>query len=211
MPILDPAPAWESELSEFIFLFHGCTLFDKNDIERAGINLTRSRPDRDFGRGFYTTTLERQARHWAWDRYYEWRRSTANMNRPGNLPVVLRFRLRRYTRHQRRTLRDEGLDKFLSLHFVRGDYDCVEYWSFVQHCRASSTEIVYDHRRGASAWYDLVSGPVTAFWQERALMAGSDQFSFHTKKGTKLLNALVASGKRGNREDYQWASVHRSA
>src|SRR5207253_3837631 len=34
-------------------------------------DLTAGRVDRDFGRGFYTTTLEKQARHWAWLRFYD--------------------------------------------------------------------------------------------------------------------------------------------
>lgn len=91
---------------------------------------------------------------------------------------------------------DDGLDKLLSLHFVRDDYDNDDFWSLVQHCRGSVpadpsrgiAEVVRDHRRPPTGWYQLVSGPVSAFWTQRAAMAGADPFSFH-EGGIDLLNA----------------------
>jgi len=99
---------------------------------------------------------------------------------------VLRFRVRRYTRTPRLGPLDDGLDQLVSLQFVRGGYDAQDYWSLVQHCRKSAPAdpltgtpgVVNDHRRPPNGWYQLVSGPVAAFWKQRALMAGSDQFSF---------------------------------
>ena len=98
---------------------------------------------------------------------------------------------------------DDGLDRLHSLHFVRGDPDAVDFWSFVQHCRksvsanprAGTPEEVHDHHRPPTGWYQMVSGPVAAFWEQKALIAGSDQFSFH-EGGTYLLDALIAAGKR---------------
>ncbi len=202
--ILSPAPPWQPDRSEFVILWHGCTMFDKEKIETDGIDLSLCKVDTDFGRGFYTTTLERQARQWAWGRFAGWRND--NPGATGNHPVVLRFRVRRYGLAKSRKKLDKGLDKLLSLHFVRDDFDNVDFWSLVQHCRQSTTAHPNDHRRPDSGWYDLVTGPVAAFWQQRQSMAGSDQLSFHTKAGIDILNDLIKSRKRDN---YDWQIVKK--
>ena len=184
VPVLNAAPNWKPDRSDFLILWHGCTALAKNNIERSGIDLTKCAVDTDFGRGFYTTTLERQARLRAWDQYYRW--LARNPKAAGNQPVVLRFRVRRYTRNPRRSRRDDGLDKLQSLSFVRGDYDAEDYWSLVQHCRRSTPATVHDHKLPRVGWYELVCGPVAAFWRQRVAMAGADQFSFH-RGGTDLL------------------------
>jgi hypothetical protein len=110
---------------------------------------------------------------------------------------------------------DDGLDKLLSLHFVLGDYANEDYWSLVQHCRRSvpadpvggRAAVIHDHRRIPGGWYDFVSGPVAAFWGQRAAMNNADQVSFHTRAGVALLNALIKSGRAGNRNDYRWIPV----
>jgi len=61
-PLLEPAPDWTSERNEYVVLWHGCTMLAKDAIEANGIDLARCAVNTDFGRGFYTTTLERQAR-----------------------------------------------------------------------------------------------------------------------------------------------------
>lgn len=210
VPLLHAAPPWQPDLSDYVVLWHGCAALAKNSIEANGIDLSHCAVDTDFGRGFYTTTLERQARLWAWDQFYRWRSS--NPKGMGNRPVVLRFRVRRYSRSPRRTALDDGLDKLASLDFVRGDYDNADYWSLVQHCRRSTPKAVNDHRRVPNGWYELVSGPVAAFWQQRVAMTGSDQFSFH-QGGTYLLQALIDAGKgkgrgkQGNPDYYRWEVV----
>jgi hypothetical protein len=206
-PILNPAPPWRPDLSDYIVLYHGCTAFDKNRIEANGIDVNVCRVDTDFGRGFYTTTIERQARHWAWDRYYKWLADPASVGKTGNQPVVLRFRVRRYTRVGSRKFLDRGIDKLSSLHFVVGDYDSGDFWGLVQHCRRSTLTAIHDHRRPSGGWYDLVTGPVAAFWQQRVAMLSADQLSFHTVAGQSILNALIASGKKGARDDYRWDPV----
>src|SRR5437870_456802 len=117
-PLLNAAPLWQPPHSEYIVLWHGCTAWDKKSIEKNGIDLSYCRVDTDFGRGFYATTLKRQARHWAWDRFFDWQ--VKNPRGTQNQPVVLRFRVPRYGRH--------GLDKLASLAFVRGAYDDDNYW-----------------------------------------------------------------------------------
>jgi hypothetical protein len=218
IPLLHAAPDWKPDRSECLILYHGCTAVAKDGIEKSGIDLGRCAVDTDFGRGFYTTTLERQARLWAWDQYYRWR--ARNPRGTGNQPVVLRFRVRRYTRNPRRGRRDDGLDRLRALAFVRGDYDAEDYWSLVQWCRqstpadpaAGTPEVVHDHRRPKAGWYELVSGPVAAFWRQRVAMAGADQYSFH-QGGVTLLDALVKAGKgkgpggQGDPDYYRWDVV----
>ena len=217
-PLLFPAPEWGPPLSEHVVLWHGCTLNAKDDIEASGIDLARCAVNTDFGRGFYTTTLERQARLWAWKQFALLEKRYPGA--PGNSPVVLRLRVRRYTRTHRRGPIDDGLDGLNSLQFVRGDYDAEEYWSFVQHCRQSVpaepllgiTEVVIDHGRAPNGWYQLVCGPVSASWEQKAAMAGADQYSFH-EGGTSLLDALIGAGQGGGPDGagdpdyYQWFDV----
>src|SRR5215469_7261035 len=129
MLILNPAPPWQPDRSTYVELWHGCTTPDKDAIEMNGIDVMKGRVDRDFGRGFYTTTLERQARQWAWHRFYHW--SAEHPTATANQPVVLRFRVRRYTVGSGAL--DKGLDTLSCLAFVVGDFSSDDYWSFVQH------------------------------------------------------------------------------
>jgi hypothetical protein len=218
VPAQFAAPSWQPDRSDYVILWHGCTVLEKNAIEAGGIDLSRCAVDADFGRGFYVTTLERQARQWAWERLYDWEHDHPTAT--GNQPVVLRFRVRRYSLTPRMSDLDDGLDKLLSLHFVRGDYDNDDYWGLVQHCRrsvpadpaAGVAEVVHDHRHPPTGWYELVSGPVSAQWAQRVAMAGSDQLSFHGD-GLALLNALIARGKglgpdgTGDPDYYQWSAM----
>ena len=122
----------------------------------------------DFGRGFYTTTLEHQARSWAWrvaERY-------------GGRPAVVFADVER-----------DALAKLESLAFVRGDFYAEDFWSFVVHCR----DVGSDHARdsGEKRNYDLDIGPVAAAWKQRGLMADHDQISFHTPEAESVLNRVA--------------------
>ncbi|HKB05204.1 MAG TPA: DUF3990 domain-containing protein [Gemmataceae bacterium] len=179
---LHPPPPWVgTALSRYVELWHGCLRSDLKSI-RAGIDPTRGDPSTDFGRGFYTSTVRRQARHWAWKRY----RDSLAAKRTADRPVVVRFRVPL-----------DGLARLDPLHFVLGDYDEERFWSFVHHCRASTRTAVRTHghpgRKPPDDWYDVVSGPVAAFWEQRVAMLGSDQFSFHTARAARLLNRVVRS------------------
>jgi len=108
----------------------------------------------------------------------------------------------------------EALAALESLSFVRGDFAADEYWSFVQHCRASipatrtRPAVVNHHQRdqtGKATWYDMVCGPVAAFWQQRSAMLDADQYSFHTVAAEKVLNAVLA-GARGTDYDVEAVS-----
>ena len=190
MPILHPAPAWTSPRDRYVTLWHGCTTQDQKAIAKNGVDPLLGRVDTDFGRGFYTTTIKRQARMWAWARFYDpkFKRST------GNQPVVLRFRV---DRHE--------LAKLTCISFVCGDFHHQEFWSLVQHCRqstiASKTAIVNDHNGPVTyhgEWYDIACGPVAAFWQQRSAMLDADQISFHTDGAAALLNNLILSGNKSD-------------
>lgn len=208
-PILNPSPPWKPDRSDYVILWHGCTVLEKNAIQANGIDLSLCAVNTDFGRGFYTTTLERQARQWAWGRFYKWQ--LLHPTGTGNQPVVLRFRVRRSASPSVTGPLDEGLDELTSLAFVLADYHYEDYWSLVQHCRQSTTIAIDDHRHPKGGWYDLVSGPVAAFWEQRVAMHDADQFSFHTDKGVGLLNALIQqglqSGPNGNPDYYSWGPV----
>jgi len=201
--ILNPAPPWSLERSASVILWHGCLELDRADIEANGIDPTRGRVDTDFGRGFYTTTVERQARQWAWQRFFLWRANAANANHQTQ-PVVLRFRVPRYGQKGR----IRGLDRLFSLHFILGRNENEDYWSFVQHCRQSTPLAIRNHGRPPAGWYDLVTGPVSAFWQQRVAMQDADQVSFHTSAGAAILNKLIKNSRNGEADDYSWARVY---
>jgi hypothetical protein len=198
MPILYPARAWQPARSRFVSLYHGCTGDDRLNMEANGIQVSGCRVDTDFGRGFYMTTLRRQARQWAWIRYY-----SPGVRRSGNQPVILRFLVER-----------EVLGKCCSLQFVRGDFNSLDFWSLVQHCRSSTTSSIRHHERSTGSrtatsgdWYDTVSGPVAAFWDPRVAMQGADQLSFHTQPAVDsvLMPLMRSSGK----DSYEWEPVDR--
>jgi hypothetical protein len=153
-----------------LILYHG-TLQQHKASLASGIRPSRGRSNTDFGTGFYTTTSKNQAMSWAWQ-------AAQVAMAGGNLSArgcVLAYRL------------DRDLAASLeSLSFVRGDRDAEDFWSLVFHCRQG----LAGHRRyGANSFYDLVSGPVAAFWQQRVAMADADQISIHTPAAALLLKS----------------------
>ncbi len=212
------APEWEPSRSDFITLWHGTVSSSRKKIER-GIDLTACAVDRDFGQGFYTTTLERQARFWAWEQFFKWQER--NPKAIGERPVVLKFRVRRYPAADGSRPRERGLESLRSLDFIRGEFGNDDYWSLVQHCRTSTPkgwngakdETGHDHKRIPGGWYDVVAGPVAAFWDQRVAMADADQYSFHTPAAVEILDDLIAAGKgkgvgrRGDPDYYRWEWV----
>jgi len=195
-PLLDPAPDWDrpgdpSDFRRFLVLWHGCTSWDLNAIQSnpVMINPRAGRVDTDFGQGFYTTSVKRQARHWAWKRYYDIPASQVGPPGVPLQPLVLKFRVNL-----------EDLAPLESLHFVLGDYDDERFWSLVQYCRQSTTGVPRTHRHPTRSdeWYDVVTGPVADFWRQRSTMRQADQISFHTASAVDLLNDLIRSGVGDN-------------
>lgn len=161
--MLYPPDRWTNPV---VRLYHGTVEEDARTIAEEGVEIARGRVERDFGPGFYTSTLQRQARTWAFER--------ADKG-PGHVPAVVAFDLDR-----------DALSELEVLAFVRGDFHADDFWSFVVHCRAGAV----DHARKTrlNRRYDVVSGPVAAAWKQRLAFDGADQVSFHTPLAESVLN-----------------------
>jgi len=162
-----PPAAWANQDLE---LYHGTTLKAANAIASQGIALPLCSSLTDFGKGFYTTTLQRQAITWAYTR-------AAIV---GGKPAYLSYRVNR-----------DALSGLETLFFVRGSFDADDYWSLVFHCRSGNP----GHRSaGPLPFYDVVVGPFAAFWQQRLAIQDVDQVSFHTQIGIDLLSESIKGG-----------------
>lgn len=151
-------PIW---CNQDLMLYHGTLDQHEASILNA-IDPDKGKPNADFGTGFYTTTVRRQAESWAWQ---------LSVRNPGSSPAVFSLHLKR-----------DELAKLESLWFVRGSFDATDFWSVVFHCRQGG-----DHQR-PEGWYDVVIGPVAAFWRQRLVIYDADQVSFHTTAAADLLN-----------------------
>jgi len=147
--------------------------------------LTRGRQGLDFGRGFYTTTLRRQAGEWARSKY----RNLPPADRAATNPALIRFRVSL-----------DALAALDSLMFVRGDARHDAFWAFVYHCRNSTAGAPHRHlhpgRAAPKDWYDVVCGPVAASWPPdgRTAIPDFDQFGFHTAAGLAILHNVIDAG-----------------
>lgn len=165
--MLYPPPPWTNGP---VRLYHGTLETYANSIVAGGVTVGAAGLRTDFGPGFYTTTLERQARTWAVEVADEY---------PGSRPAVVVIDVDR-----------EALASLKTLAFVRGDFDAQDFWSLVVHCRTGAT----DHaRRGRPRMYDVVVGPVASFWRQRLAIQGADQISFHTRAAAAVLNLSARS------------------
>jgi hypothetical protein len=160
-------PLWNNQE---ITLYHGTLAQSAQAILQNGVSLAYARTRSDFGLGFYTTTLRRQAEVWAYRRVDEARRK-----KPSARPGVIEFMVSR-----------DRLAELDCLWFVRGDFDADDFWSFVFHCRIMRGS----HGRTApKSWYDIAVGPVVASLRQRAVIQGYDQVGFHTDDAIGVLNS----------------------
>jgi hypothetical protein len=163
--------AWRNQ---DLLLYHG-TLNIYSASIKARVEIRKGRKGTDFGRGFYTTTVKRQARAWAWQLCLD-HNAKSSTSAPA-MPEVLVFR----------ASRDE-LATLDCLMFARGDFHANDYWSLVHHCRnnkpAHGRKLTATNR---SRWYDVVAGPVAGVWRTRLALADTDQYSFHTARGARVL------------------------
>jgi hypothetical protein len=158
------SPPWPNH---DVVVYHGTVDKFASMIVSGPVLVSKGTENTDFGRGFYTTTVKRQARTWA-----DWVSAGAN---PGAKPAVVEITIDRPT-----------LATLDALAFVRGDFDADDYWSLIHHCRRGAS----DHgRTGPEPSYDVVYGPLAAFWERRMCVANSDQISFHTPRAEGVLNA----------------------
>jgi hypothetical protein len=144
-------------------LYHGTLDIHVQSIF-SRVDVNNGRAHTDFGKGFYTTTVERQARAWAWQ---------SSQRSGGALPAVIRFDVDR-----------DSLAALQCLWFVRGGFDAEDFWSLIFHCRTGGSK----YSRGTNqGWYDVVIGPVAASWRQRLAIYDADQISFHTDSAVNLL------------------------
>ncbi len=149
-----------------LLLFHGTTLQAAHDILANGVDVQRGKTDRDFGQGFYCTSVQSQATEWA----------AIKSSRTAGQPAVVSFSIRR-----------DLLASLQSLVFVLGTAQALDFWRFVQFCRNGGT----GHGRnlpGQGQQYDLVYGPISLDWQSLRQKPDTDQISFHTTAAQRVLN-----------------------
>jgi Protein of unknown function (DUF3990) len=123
------------------------------------INLSQCRPLTDFGRGFYTTTNDHQARQWANDSA---RRLASRSPSIASHAIVLVFSLKR-----------DWLAGLEALCFVRPTQD---YFDLVADCRSGFPP--HQRNPAPNRHYDVVYGPVSLGFQ-RLVIHDCDQISFH--------------------------------
>jgi hypothetical protein len=166
-----------------LILFHGTIQTSATSI-LVGVSVASGKPRTDFGRGFYTTTSEQQARDWANKQVtsYNHRYPLA----PSETPAIVEFSLER-----------NALASLESMWFVRGDVAAIDYWNLVRHFRAGSTMGKHHQRTGPKVWYDVAIGPLAASWRSvPRVHSDMDQISFHSTDAELLLNGLPANQKR---------------
>ena len=163
LPIVFPPPKWSNQ---DIILYHGTVDTFAPAIVSGPIRVGLGKPNTDFGPGFYTTTLKRQAQTWA---------AQISATRSGTSPSVIEITIKRISL--------AGLD---TMAFVRGDFDADDYGSLVHHCRKGALD--HGHLPPAP-YYDVVYGPVAAFWNQKMIIADADQVSFHTASAEAVLNS----------------------
>jgi hypothetical protein len=149
-----------------IMLFHGTTLASTHDIRGGGIDLAKCQNNTDFGRGFYTTTVERNA----------WKMAKKKVDRVGGQQAVVQLRLDR-----------DQLGSLKTIAFVRGSVDAIDFWSFVYSCRNG-----LPFSAGPLGIYDVAYGPVALYWggpENSRIYKGYDQISFHTQRAMEILNS----------------------
>lgn len=162
-PIVFPPSPWANQ---DIIVYHGTVDRFAAAIVSGPILVSLGKPCTDFGPGFYTTTLQRQAQMWA---------AQISATRPGTSPAVIEITIKRLS-----------LATLESIAFVRGDFDADDYWSLIHHCRKGAL----DHGRPSPAsYYDIVYGPVAAFWNQRMIVSDADQISFHTASAERVLKS----------------------
>jgi uncharacterized protein DUF3990 len=162
-PIVFPPPPW---VNQDIVVYHGTVDKFAVAIVLGRVLVSLGKPSTDFGPGFYTTTLKRQAQMWA---------AQISATRPGTSPAVIEITIKRLS-----------LASLETIAFVRGDFDADDYWSLIHHCRKGAL----DHGRPSpTPFYDIVYGPVAAFWNQRMIVSDADQISFHTPSAERVMKS----------------------
>jgi hypothetical protein len=175
--------AWQPPRCDEVMLFHGCTETDVKSIFKNGIDPAVGRANTDFGRGFYTTPVCKQAAYWA-----NIREEFLSAHGTGR---VIKFVVER-----------AALAQLESLFFVSVDDRHENYWSFVAYCRQSPLNgrgPVRNHvSRLDDGWFDVVAGPIAWDWTQRRHDSYYSQVSFHTKRAADVLNRVLATPNKAD-------------
>jgi predicted sugar kinase len=102
--MLFPPESWTNPV---VRLYHGTLRSHAESLVTQGIQAGMGRTRTDFGPGFYTTTLERQAQSWAYE---------AAERISGDAAAVVMIEMDR-----------DQLAELHTLAFVRGDFDAEDY------------------------------------------------------------------------------------
>ena len=165
-------------------LYHG------SNVEIFEVNLEKCMPYKDFGKGFYTTTLEEQA----------WRMAKRRAATEGGKPVVTIFEIP-----------DELIsDKNLTCK-VFSEKPSVEWAVFVKNNRDKKFADISSPECNLDNKYDIVVGPVAddtigllvrqfqrGLIDEKYLTEGlsfdkvTNQYTFHTERALKYLKKVGA-------------------
>ena len=113
-------PVWTNQ---DIVLYHGTTVEAAREIAASGIDLRYGTRQRDFGPGFYTTTMEGQTRRFAKKVV-----QLPSRRLSGEAAVV------------ELTIDREDLASLYFLGFVEGGFDAEQFWSFVHSCRNGAVD-----------------------------------------------------------------------
>ena len=155
-----------------MILFHG------SNCEFDTVSLEKSKDNRDFGKGFYTTTLEEQAKEWAEILFLRTQKGSA---------FLYEFELQDFTDLDVKVFPEYTLEW---LNFVKENRVC----GGIQHSYdAVKGPVANDRTREAIAQY--LSGAYDAEYTIKQLMymKFNDQISFHTEKALAKLKLLKVS------------------
>ena len=163
-------------------LYHG------SNVEIFKVELEKCMPYKDFGKGFYTTTLKEQA----------WRMAKRRAVTEGGRPIVTIFEIP-----------DELLSENSLNCRVFSDKPSVEWAVFVKNNRDKKFEDISSPECNLDGKYDVVVGPVAddtigllvrqfqrGLIDEKYLTEGfsfdkvTNQYTFHTEKALKYLKKV---------------------
>ena len=155
-----------------MILFHG------SNCEFEIISLEKSKNNRDFGRGFYTTTLKEQAKEWAEVLFLRTQKGSA---------FLYEFELQDFNDLNIKTFSEYTLEW---LNFVKEN----RVYGGIQHnYDVVKGPVANDRTMEAIAQY--LSGAYDAEYtiKQLAYMKSNDQVSFHTEKALAKLKLLKVS------------------
>jgi hypothetical protein len=164
-------------------LYHGTTGYCADAIQTNGEpDLAKSRAIVDFGRGFYMTSIRRQA-VWHANNIFNLRRATANAGASSGVnhqcAAVIQYEIDR-----------TKIGHLYQLCFVSPSKD---WFDFVDHCR-----LIAPRSSGPAHNYDVVYGPLRAADGSAYPATDYEQVSFHSTNAIHMLSLVRVFKGRPN-------------